>query len=65
MTVGGEPGPCGWIKDKFGVSWRVVPKAYDEMAENGDEEQKARVSYAKSKMGKFDIEELKKAFDGK
>lgn len=53
------------MKDRFGVSWRVVPKVLEEMQENGDEEQRARVAKAKSRMGKFDIEGLEKAFVGK
>ncbi|KAI9681022.1 MAG: hypothetical protein M1822_007096 [Bathelium mastoideum] len=60
---GAELGPCGWLKDRFGVSWRVVPKVLEEMMANGNEEQRASVSKAKSKMGKFDVEGLKRAFE--
>ncbi|KAF2230024.1 putative 3-demethylubiquinone-9 3-methyltransferase [Viridothelium virens] len=65
LSEGGEPGPCGWLKDKFGISWRVIPKAYEEMMGSRDVEQRFRVSEAKSTMGKFDIEGLRKAFEGK
>ncbi|KAI9711564.1 MAG: hypothetical protein M1820_002129 [Bogoriella megaspora] len=61
---GGERARCGWLKDKFGLSWRVVPRLLDELLQKGDEEQRARVSIAKSKMGKFDIDRLKRAFEG-
>lgn len=61
---GGELARCGWLKDKFGISWRVVPRVLEDMTENGDEEQKRRVAEAKSKMGKFEIEGLRKAFEG-
>lgn len=65
VVLGGELGGCGWVKDRSGVSWRVVPKVFEEMQENGDEEQRARVAQAKSRMGNFDIEGLEKAFVGK
>ncbi|KAL8877866.1 MAG: hypothetical protein Q9198_004206 [Flavoplaca austrocitrina] len=61
---GGELGDCGWLKDRFGISWRVVPRTLEDMQENGDEEQRVRVAEAKSRMGKFDIEGLEKAFSG-
>lgn len=57
-----EAGQCGWLKDKFGVSWQVVPTVMDEMMKKGSKEQIARVTQAFLKMKKFDIEELKKAY---
>jgi len=55
---------CGWVKDKFNVSWQINPIKLDEMMTNGTEEQKDRVVQAFLKMKKFDIEELEKAFKG-
>lgn len=54
---------CGWCKDKFGVSWQIVPKALGEMLNNGTKEQIARVTEAFLKMKKFDIKKLNKAFN--
>jgi len=55
---------CGWLKDKFGFSWQVVPNAMDEMMKDKDEKRLARVTEAFLKMKKFDIETLKKAYLG-
>lgn len=55
---------CGWLKDKFGVSWQVWPTAAGEMLANGSPEQIARVTQAFLKMKKFDIAALKKAYEG-
>lgn len=60
-----ESEQCGWLKDKFGVSWQIVPRAMNKMMESGDTEQIARVTQAFLKMKKFDIEELQKAYEGK
>lgn len=56
---------CGWLKDKYGLSWQVVPTAMDEMMKARDEKKIARVTEAFLKMKKFDIAELKKAYEGK
>ena len=56
---------CGWCKDKFGLSWQIVPTAMDEMMKNGTKEQIARLTQAFMPMKKFDIAVLKKAFEGK
>jgi predicted 3-demethylubiquinone-9 3-methyltransferase (glyoxalase superfamily) len=56
---------CGWLKDKFGLSWQVVPTAMDEMMRGGTPEQLARVTQAFLKMKKFDIAELKRAYEGR
>lgn len=64
LTDGGKEVQCGWLKDKFGVSWQVVPKQLGEMLSSGDKEQTARVTKAFLKMIKFDIQELKEAFNG-
>lgn len=55
---------CGWLKDRYGVSWQVVPTAMNEMLESGDKEAIARVTQAFLKMKKFDIEKLEAAFGG-
>lgn len=55
---------CGWLKDKYGVSWQIIPTAMDEMFKNKDPEKLARVTEAFLKMKKFNIAELKKAAEG-
>jgi len=55
---------CGWLKDKYGLSWQIVPTIMEEMLKDGDEKRLARVTEAFLKMKKFDIEELKKAYKG-
>ena len=62
---GGKEGPCGWLKDKFGLSWQVVPTSLIDMMLDKDASKVARVTHAFLKMKKFDIEALKRAFDGK
>ena len=59
-----ESEQCGWLKDKFGVSWQITPTEMDEMLEKGTEEQKVRVTQAFLKMKKFDIATLKEAYEG-
>ena len=59
-----EAEQCGWLKDKFGVSWQIVPTFMKEMMQNKDAEKLARVTEAFLKMKKFDIAELKKAYEG-
>ncbi len=61
---GGEEGPCGWLKDKFGLSWQVVPTALIEMLKSTDAAAAQRVTKAFMQMKKFDIEVLKKAYNG-
>ncbi len=56
---------CGWLKDKYGLSWQIVPVSMNEMMETKDEKKLARVTEAFLKMKKFDIEELQKAYEGK
>lgn len=59
-----EAEQCGWVKDKFGVSWQIVPSVMDELLENASEEALKRYTAAFLSMKKFDIEELKKALQG-
>ena len=60
---GGEQGPCGWVKDKYGLSWQVVPTALTEMLSNGGAGAR-RVTTAFMQMKKFDLAALDKAFRG-
>ncbi len=55
---------CGWLKDKYGLSWQIVPTAMDEMFKGKDEKKLARLTAAFLKMKKFDIEALKRAYEG-
>jgi predicted 3-demethylubiquinone-9 3-methyltransferase (glyoxalase superfamily) len=60
---GGQESVCGWLKDKFGVSWQVAPAILEEMLRDPDKTKVERVTNAFLKMKKFDINELKKAFN--
>jgi predicted 3-demethylubiquinone-9 3-methyltransferase (glyoxalase superfamily) len=60
-----EAEQCGWLKDKYGVSWQIVPTAMNKMMESGDQSQIARVTEAFLKMKKFDIAALQKAYEGR
>ena len=64
LTEGGEEGPCGWLKDKFGVSWQIEPVQLSEMLRDPDKEKVRKVSEAFMKMNKFDIKTLEEAFTG-
>ena len=59
LTEGGQEGKCGWLKDKFGVSWQIVPTILGKLM--SDPEKAPRVMYAFMQMKKFDIEKLKQA----
>ena len=58
---GGEPGPCGWLKDRFGVAWQVVPKALTRLLEDPDADKAQRVMGAMLQMKKIEIDELERA----
>ena len=62
---GGEPGRCGWLKDKFGVSWQIVPTALGEMLGDTDPSKGQRVLSAMLQMNKLDLGQLQNAYDGK
>jgi len=64
LCDGGEPGPCGWLKDRYGVSWQVVPTAMLELIEDPVPERSARAMKAMMGMGKLDIAALQAAADG-
>jgi predicted 3-demethylubiquinone-9 3-methyltransferase (glyoxalase superfamily) len=63
LTDGGEEQVCGWLKDRFGVSWQVVPIIMIEMMDDPDPEKAKRVTEAMLKIVKIDIETLKKAYN--
>jgi predicted 3-demethylubiquinone-9 3-methyltransferase (glyoxalase superfamily) len=64
LGAGGEHGPCGWLKDKFGLSWQVNPTVLSEMLSDPDKKKANRVMEAMLKMKKIDIDKLKKAYAG-
>jgi predicted 3-demethylubiquinone-9 3-methyltransferase (glyoxalase superfamily) len=59
-----ESEQCGWLKDRYGVSWQIVPEAMEEMMKNGNPEQLKRVTESFLKMKKFDLAELERAYEG-
>lgn len=64
LSSGGKKGQCGWLDDRYGISWQIVPVALGELMSGGDPEKSARVQKALLKMNKLDIEELKEAYRG-
>ena len=65
LTPGGEIQQCGWLKDRFGVAWQVSPRELDDMIHDPDEAKVARVTRAFMQMKKFDLAELRRAFQGR
>ena len=67
LTDGGDPAAqqCGWLKDKFGLSWQGVPTAMDEMMAKGTAAQVGRVTQAFLQMKKFDLAAVQRAYDGR
>jgi len=61
---GGEPGPCGWLKDRWGVSWQIVPRRLGELLSDADPDRSRRAMEAMLKMGKINIAGLEAAADG-
>jgi predicted 3-demethylubiquinone-9 3-methyltransferase (glyoxalase superfamily) len=66
LSAGGDPNAqqCGWLKDKFGLSWQVVPRIMDELFKNENSEKAHRAMEAMLKMKKIDIAELRRATQG-
>ena len=62
LVEGGEEGPCGWLKDKFGLSWQITPAILSEMLSDEDKEKTRRVMDAFLQMQKLDISKIKKAY---
>ena len=65
LSAGGEESRCGWLTDKFGLSWQVVPVVLIEMLADQDTAKAKRVTHAMLQMDKIDIPTLKKAYDGR
>jgi predicted 3-demethylubiquinone-9 3-methyltransferase (glyoxalase superfamily) len=65
LSAGGEEGPCGWLKDRFGLSWQVTPKVLPEMLLDEDPKRADRVMAAMLKMKKIDVAALKAAYDAR
>jgi predicted 3-demethylubiquinone-9 3-methyltransferase (glyoxalase superfamily) len=65
LSEGGEQGPCGWLKDRYGLSWQIIPTALGEMMGDPDREKSNRVMQAMLKMKKILMEDLRKAYEGK
>ncbi len=64
LSEGGEPGPCGWLKDRFGLYWQINPTILSEMLSDPDPQKSKRVMEAMLKMAKISIEGLKRAYEG-
>lgn len=60
---GGAPSRCGWLKDKFGLSWQIIPKVLGEMLRDRDPKKSKRVMQAMLQMGKIDIKRLQEAYE--
>ncbi len=65
LSAGGSEGPCGWLKDKFGLSWQVCPTVLGEMLQGQDAAKTDRAMAAMLKMGKLDIKALQDAYEGR
>jgi predicted 3-demethylubiquinone-9 3-methyltransferase (glyoxalase superfamily) len=63
LSEGGEKGRCGWLKDKFGLSWQIIPSALGELMNDKDAGKAKRVMEAMLQMDKIDINTLKKAYE--
>ena len=61
LSEGGEEGPCGWVKDRFGLSWQIVPTRLNELIADPDREKSQRVMAAMLAMSKLEIAELERA----
>jgi predicted 3-demethylubiquinone-9 3-methyltransferase (glyoxalase superfamily) len=65
LTEGGKEGPCGWLTDRFGVSWQVIPESLGEMLVHPESGNSEAVMGALLKMGKIDVKTLEKAYKGR
>ena len=64
LSAGGEKGQCGWLKDKYGLSWQIVPSVLGELLRDKDAAKAKRVTEAMLKMSKIDIQALQQAYAG-
>ena len=65
LSEGGAKGRCGWLKDKYGLSWQIIPAALGKLMSDPDPEKSRAVVQAMLKMNKIVIEDLKRAYEGK
>ena len=65
LSAGGQKSQCGWLKDKFGLSWQIVPPILGKLLGDKDPKKSKRVMMAMMKMSKIEIQKLKDAYDGK
>jgi predicted 3-demethylubiquinone-9 3-methyltransferase (glyoxalase superfamily) len=65
LLAGGKAMQCGWLTDKFGISWQIIPKALGELLGDKDPQKSQRVMKAMMKMIKIDVAELERAYEGK
>lgn len=65
LSAGGEKGPCGWLTDKYGVSWQIVPRVLGELLSDPDPEKSQRVMNAMLQMSKIDIRGLREAYESR
>ncbi len=63
LSEGGEKGPCGWLKDKYGVSWQIIPAALGQFLGDPDPQKSQRVMQAMLQMSKIDIATLRRAYE--
>jgi predicted 3-demethylubiquinone-9 3-methyltransferase (glyoxalase superfamily) len=63
LSAGGQPSQCGWLKDKYGVSWQIVPSILVEMLQDKDTEESKRVMQAMMQMRKIDIAAVQRAYE--
>jgi predicted 3-demethylubiquinone-9 3-methyltransferase (glyoxalase superfamily) len=63
LSAGGKPGRCGWLQDKFGLSWQIIPTALGEMLEDKDPKKAGNVMAAMLQMDKIDVAKLKQAYE--
>jgi predicted 3-demethylubiquinone-9 3-methyltransferase (glyoxalase superfamily) len=64
LSAGGEEGPCGWLKDRFGLSWQIVPTRLTELLSDPDPDRAQRVMAAMLQMKKIEVPELEAAAEG-
>ncbi len=65
LSAGGREDRCGWLQDKYGLSWQIIPATLMELMQDKDPEKSKRVMQAMLQMSKINIEELKRAYAGK
>lgn len=64
LSEGGQPGPCGWLKDRYGLSWQIVPAVLDRILQDKDPKKAEKVMQAVLQMQKLDAATLERAYEG-